>query len=111
MLSTCEALCEDAIRRLSFGFRFTRSNGFVEVLLMAIPRTVAVVKHDSNNKDWVVQSADSAQFRYQTLVEALTCADDCFKEEGDTITVHYPDRRIELLLAPVDLLATLLRNR
>jgi hypothetical protein len=78
---------------------------------MAIPRTVAVVKHDATNKDWVVQSASSAKFRYKTLVEALTFADDFFKEEGDAITVHYPDRSIELLLAPVDLLATLLRNR
>jgi hypothetical protein len=33
-----------------------------------------------------------------------------FTQEGDAITVHHPDKRIELLFAPMDLFAAVLRN-
>jgi hypothetical protein len=78
---------------------------------MATPRTIARVVYDKVKKDWVVQLIDAAHFRYGTLPEALTFADTLFKNEGDAITVHHEDRRIELLLAPIDLFQTLLRHR
>jgi hypothetical protein len=78
---------------------------------MATPRTIARVVHDKNTKDWIVMLLNDSKSRYATLPEALTFADTLFVNEGDTITVHYPDRRIELLFAPNDLFQTLLRNR
>jgi hypothetical protein len=77
---------------------------------MAIPRTVASIKYDASRKDWNLHTHDASRYNFETLVEALKFADNFFKQEGDAITVHHPDKRIELLFAPTDLLAAVLRN-
>jgi hypothetical protein len=77
---------------------------------MATPRTIASIKYNEKRKDWNVHVANGQIHNFQTLIDALKYADVLFTQEGDAITVHHPDKRIELLFAPMDLFAAVLRN-